>query len=108
MFLSTDLSEMIDDLQSLFGYHYKYDVKLKPVSEIQLELPGVAKECIKSHVKNEILVVQWLDRHQHEQRKEYYVGKIDATEATYKDGLLSIKITKQKESEGVEIKIKGA
>jgi len=105
----SDVSDMMDTIETLFNISFEKP-KQKRATEVNLELPGVEQKCIRTHLKDETLVVQWLDRHQVERRKEYYVGDVDEVDATYKDGLLSMRVVRKKKEKdnGVEIKIKGA
>lgn len=111
MFLTKDLSEMIDDLYTVFGFTYcDTSTHSTPKEKIELELPGIKKEDIELKLKGEFVYLKWKDRKGQNRGASYLVGKIDDIEATYENGLLvvkAIKIKKEKE-EAKEIKIKGA
>ena len=77
-------------------------------NSIELELPGVSRECIKANIINNTLNIFWLDRNKKEEKRQYYVGDTKNIEITYKDGLLTVNIKPEKEKAEVkEIAIKG-
>lgn len=106
----SDLADFINAVEEAFSYpnyEKKQEKPKKPITELQLEMPGVPQDSIKIKHVGEYLKVAWVDRKQNERQRQIWIGLVDTVDATYKDGLLTIKTVRKKKDEGTEVKIKG-